>query len=144
VAGSVIIFDFDDNTLGGVALGDDDAALHALGPPEGGAAEGAFFYCSRGFWAESLAGVIVSFTLIWNTASYPKFKPFGGDCRYRGAGLSLGKDTSEDELLSVFGMPTQRLEDEDEILLVYRFDGVEWQLELSLKRKLVAITIDQE
>ncbi len=142
-AGTEIDFDFSAQAFCGIKLGDAEALLWKLGPPEDRAQSlnGDFAHYSRGFRVEAENGIIVCFTLCWNPAQHHPFAEFAGVCRHRGQVLPLKAGSAEPEIKQFFGEPYWRDEDEDEVLLFYEFKNVEWQIEISRRAGLTTILV---
>jgi hypothetical protein len=139
----VLYFDLDKHALCGVRLGDPIERLSPLGPAEhrGNAREGLFSYFSRGLEFEAENGIISLYALVWASMEARGFKPFGGACWFQGRKLDLSARTRETELVRVFGEPYQRDVDEGEVLLVYKHQGVDWEIEISPRGTLNDFTL---
>ena len=133
--------DLSTHSLNGVRIGGLFEGLERLGPAEDrtAAEEGILLYYSRGMEIGLEEGRMSSLRLVW--VKDEGFHPFGGTVKWQGTVLSLGPMTTEEQLLSLFGEPYWRDEDEQEILLFYEFGKVEWQIELTPSGTLTQWTL---
>jgi len=142
--GLVLTFDFGRNALCGVRIGDPVDWLSKLGPAEDARAarrDGRYCYYSKGLEVGAREGRVTSYLLVWGGSEDPRYRPFAGACGYRGKSLPLSGDTREPEIVGYFGHPYWRDEDEEEILLFYEFEDLEWQVELTPQGSLKAVSI---
>lgn len=135
-------FDFDTNALCGVKLRDPAALLAKFGAPEDPPRikDGAYCFYSQGFEADVTDGRVDAFTLMWRDAD-GRFRPFSGKCFRGGAELSLRAGATESEVIACLGEPFWRDEDDDEVLLFYERNAVEWQVEVDKRAGLSVIVI---
>lgn len=138
--GMRIELDFGCHALCGVKIGDPFPWLEKLGPAEDprAARRGRFCYHSKGVEVEMKNGVVTSYLLVWASPVDSHYRPFAGVCLYRGRDLRLSARTNEREIFEHFGSPYWRDQDQDEILLFYEFEDIEWQIELALDGSLKA------
>ena len=134
-------FDFDRHALCGIRPGDPVSLLWKLGPSEDKQVEECFNYYSRGVQAEAENGVVASFILFWNDKEQRKFLAFSGRCIYRGETIGLRAGMTEAEIRGVFGEPGRRDEDEGEVVLFYKFEGIEWEVEIDRREGLTAMVV---
>lgn len=142
-AGLALHFDFDANALSGVRLRDPLPLLWKFGTPENPDAPslGSYRWFSRGFEASVQDNRIDGFVLFWNSELNAPYRPFAGTCSWRGKNIQLRAGLTEPELLAIFGEPFSRNADADEIILFYKNNAIEWQMEISSRTGLSAITI---
>lgn len=139
-------FDFDRNTLNGVALGGPLARLSPLGPVEDKVdlIGGQYSYPSLGVAVLSDGETIASFTLTWGAAfAAPGGRPFAGQCAFGGREVRLGPDTTEAQFVEVFGPPYWR-DDEGYVSLFYVFPGAAWEVSFSDDGTLGRIDVSRE
>jgi hypothetical protein len=107
-----------------------------LGPAEDPelAEDEVYCYYSRGLEVSAEDGFISGYRFVWRAEE--GFRPFPGRCFHRGAPITLSPAISEAEIAALAGSPYWRDEDEEEILLFYEFDRVEWQVELTRDGRL--------
>ncbi len=66
---------------------------------------------------------------------------FSGEFRYRERRLDLSEGTTERDLITAFGPPYWRDQDEVEVILFYEFGEYEWQIEMGLNDRLKLFVI---
>jgi hypothetical protein len=69
------------------------------------------------------------------------FGEFIGTIQFGGAPVHLTRETREAEILSLFGKPYWRDQDDDEIILFYEFPEREWQVEFDLNGTLKYLSV---
>ncbi len=133
-------FDFDANALCGLKLREPATLLAKFGPPEDAAAlkAGAHCFLSQGFEADVTNGRVDTFILVLRDAD-KRFQPFAGKCVRGGATLPLRAGATEGEVVACLGEPFWRDEDDDEVLLFYERNAVEWQVEVDKRAGLSVI-----
>ena len=147
LAGLNLHFDFSQHALCGVQVGEDLDLLQRLGPAEDGRAArlGSYRYYSKGFEVCSDGNVVESYVLVWRDDLAEGYKPFVGDCKLGGTDISLSAETTEEDIVEIFGSPYWRSQDADEVLLFYEggyeHGEMEWQVELTPQGKLKRMTI---
>jgi hypothetical protein len=142
--GRELHFDFDKNALCNVAIGDRMERLRFLGPVEDPpeARQDHLVYRSKGFYVDLEDGRIASYLLTWNDPSCHTTHPtFTGKCLLHGQEIALSWETSEQQVIDSLGEPYWRDEDEDEVILFYEHDQIEWQVEFEKGCGLRAITV---
>ncbi|MFN8586265.1 MAG: hypothetical protein U0704_00550 [Candidatus Eisenbacteria bacterium] len=108
--------DFVKGALCGVALGDDVERLSFLGPAEspGEACAGVLGYSDLGLSLFSDAGKLGAITLLLTGSPGAKHRTFEGCFRVRGHRHVLPPETTEAEIVTLFGEPTARAEQKDD------------------------------
>ena len=139
-----LVFDFSQNALCGVTIGEPVERLSQLGPVEDARAarrEGRYCYYSKGIEIGVGDGIVTSCLLVWGSPVDPRYRPFAGACTCRCLTLPLNAGTGEAEIVQIFGAPYWRDEDQHEILLFYEWGAVEWEVELTRQGRLKAVNI---
>lgn len=103
-------------SLSGVELGDDVERLSFLGPADsaGEACAGVFGYNALGLALLSDGGKLGSITLLLTGSPGGKHDAFAGIFRVRGHRHVLPPETTEAEIVTLFGEPTERAEQKDD------------------------------
>ncbi|MBK7367864.1 MAG: hypothetical protein IPJ04_08095 [Candidatus Eisenbacteria bacterium] len=103
-------------SLSGVELGDDVERLSFLGPADsaGEACAGVFGYNALGLALMSDNGKLASITLLLTGSPGGKHDAFAGIFRVRGHRHVLPPETTEAEIVTLFGEPTARAEEKDD------------------------------
>ncbi|MBN1151450.1 hypothetical protein JXA84_09550 [candidate division WOR-3 bacterium] len=137
-----IKFDFKYLKLSQVGIFDDFSLLKKFGTPEdrSNALSMKFSYYSQGFEFDAENDKIVDIFI--NVSDfYPPFQPFKGDFLLSGKPLIISKSTTEDSFKEIFPDVFWRDEDDDEIILFYEMEKVEWQVEFDKGGGLKALII---
>ncbi len=82
-AGLALVFDFRQNALCGIKIGDPVEGLSKLGPAEDARAarrEGRYCYYTKGLEIGVDGGGVTSYLLIWSSPVDPRYQPFAGTC----------------------------------------------------------------
>src|SRR5687768_9293388 len=121
-------YDFDKHALCGVKLGAPVNDLRKLGRAEDAARarKGMLRYYTKGFTIDLEEGHAMDFSLFWtNDWSEPGNgpQPFRGKARLAGSEIRLNANTTEQDLLSWFGEPAKRDEDEEAVTLRFTRPG---------------------
>ncbi len=103
-------------SLAGVALGEDVERLSFLGPADsaGEACAGVFGYDALGLALMSDGGRLGSITLLLTGSPGGKHAAFAGVFRVHGHRHVLPPETTEAEIVTLFGEPTARAEQKDD------------------------------
>jgi hypothetical protein len=136
-------FDLGQNALNGVGLHSPWTKLSVFGPPEmKRRREGdSLVYLSGGFSVDLQDGKVASFSFVWVDYLRHGFQPFQGDFIFAGQPIALDEKTEEAALPSIFGEPFWRDENDDEIVVFYEKNGVEWQFEADPKGRLKTLLV---
>jgi hypothetical protein len=121
-------YDFDKHALCGVRIGSPVSDLRKLGRTEDAARarKGSLRYYTKGFQIDLENGHAMDFSIFWTTdwsdpANEPQ--PFRGKARLAGSEIRLDAHTTEPDLLSWFGQPASRDEDEESVTLRFTRPG---------------------
>ncbi len=134
-----LVVDLDRHRLCGVHIGESLARLAFLGPATGTGSTLSF--PSKGISVGSRDGLITSFAAYVAPAPEEAMGPFSGEFRYRERPLDLSEGTTERDLITAFGPPYWRDQDEVEVILFYEFGEYEWQIEMSPNDRLKLFVI---
>ncbi len=83
------------------------------------------FFPGKGISVGFKDGVVTSFAAYVAASPEEGMGRFSGWFRYRGRRLDLCEETTERELIAIFGSPYRRDQDEDEVILFYEFGEYE-------------------
>jgi hypothetical protein len=142
--GFEVRLDLDAHSICRCSIGDPIEWLAGLGPPEDQRSlrERRYCYYSRGLEIGEEDGKAADFAVFWTDYLQAGFQPFKGPVTYRGKSVVLNSGTTESDIVSLFGDPYWRDQDEDEIILFYEFRGdIERQVECTLERQLKALRV---
>jgi hypothetical protein len=138
-------FDFDKNALCEVAIGDRMERLRFLGPAEDAKAASNYeslLYYSKGLFVTLDNETIVGYVIFFQDVCENKYAPFAGTCLANGRQIELSRETTEAQLLDLWGEPYWRdAKDDDEILLFFERGNIEWQIELDGFGGLLVINV---
>jgi hypothetical protein len=139
--------DLSDASLGGVKLNDPIERLSGLGPPENAkpTAQTGYDYYSRGLEiGADASGRLQWFCCFWGAPDRPRHRLFEGAFLWKGRPVPIDGRTPAEEIVKLFGDPYHVDEDEEETILRYYLDGVEWELEFARGAGLRAFLLDAE
>jgi hypothetical protein len=141
--GLVPDLDLDRHALCGVRPGDPVTWLEKLGRCEDQAAakEGEYRWYTRGIAVDVDLYAVSAFIVHFADDRSEGYAPFSGRCSAHGTGIELTPDTTELEFIRALGEPYWRDEAEDETILFYEFDGIEWQIEFTSDHRLRLILV---
>jgi hypothetical protein len=142
--GRELCFDFDKNALCDVAIGERMERLRFLGPAKDAqmARQECLNYPSKGFYVHHDNGRIASYVIFYEDCRDNKYTPFAGKCIVGGREAAFSRETTEQQLVQLWGEPYWRdTDDDDEIVLYYERDNVEWQVELDPAGTLTVINV---
>jgi hypothetical protein len=149
--GLLLRFDFDHNTLNGVALGEPLARLSALGPVEDKTElrSERYSYPSLGIAVHGIPLTIDGFELTWAAFARPSDRPFAGSCVFRGREVHLSPGTTEAQFIELFGPPTRRegwggQEGDGLVELDYVIGDASWHVSFSEDGTLYEILVSRE
>ena len=124
----------DEHSLCGVRIGDAVGGIAKLGPPENlrPHTHGQFVYGDRGFVLDTEDGRVVGFIVTFDDHDgVAATGPFSGDVCFGQRRVNVPKSMPRNAWQEIFGEPYWCDEDEDEYILFYEFDRIEWQVEIS-------------
>lgn len=95
-----------------------------------------FFWRNKGIDAVATDGCMHELSFYFGHPNEPRSGDYTGSFQYQGQSIRLSKQKSEHDVISLFGQPDSREQDDDEILLVYhsndRYIAMEFALDSSL------------
>ena len=95
----------------------------------------------NGYYEDNFNGVELGLSHRVLDYIFISIKPFNGKFFANGSELPIGKGSSENDIINLFGHPYWRDEDDSEVILFYENGRIELQFEFPNKGKLGFVTI---
>jgi hypothetical protein len=127
--GFTLVLDLDKQTLSGVKAGEPLERLSFLGP--GQATAIGFAWPHKGIDVSGDAARIHELGVYFGHQDELDRGEFAGVLKFRGASLRLSKLSNETDLQHLFGLASDREQDEDESVLYYEHPDGPWQVKLA-------------
>ena len=129
-----VVLDLDRHRLSGSGIRDPLAGLSFLGPAT--ASGSILSFPRKGIMVGFANGRITSFAAYVSASAEEEVERFCGGFHYQGRRLDLSQETTEEEILRLFGPPYWRDQDAEEVIIFYEFGEHEWQIEINLSGHL--------